>query len=258
MQTGFQIKVDLSFFKLAMNAAIDGHVADLKETLRAIEDGSYESRANAKRPDAVIHFTTSDRARSIEGAAQRSMRKCFKAIGTELVTFLDSMVGTRRLLVNGIPSAGRPLYGEEQIREYVQFAVDAEIAKVARDRSLTNPAKIDELGIPSAAAERLKEFIALRNCLEHHRGVPKAGLTIRLDALTLRLGDRVVESLPMEGREGEGLTVGIDQRTLTFPKGHPVQLSEADIEQTLFTVMMLADEVVQALDSRYQGDAPNP
>ena len=45
-----------------------------------------------------------------EGAAQRVVRTCYRAILTELVAFIDSVVGVRRLLVDGhLPPAGHPL-----------------------------------------------------------------------------------------------------------------------------------------------------
>jgi hypothetical protein len=91
------IALDLSAYAAMMSRAVDGHVAAMKTALRAIEDGSYLERASMKRPDAVIHFSTSDREQALDGAAQRAVRTGFRSMMTELVAFLDSVVALRRL-----------------------------------------------------------------------------------------------------------------------------------------------------------------
>src|SRR5450759_1011013 len=104
------IAIDIGAYAGTMNRAVEGHVADMKTALRAIEDGSFIERATARRPDAVIHFITSDRALALEGAAQRVVRTCYRAIVTELVAFMDSLVAVRRLLIDGcLPPPGHPL-----------------------------------------------------------------------------------------------------------------------------------------------------
>jgi hypothetical protein len=244
------VSIDLAFYAVALIRAIEGHVADMKTGLRAIEDGSFVERARSQRPSAVIKFAATEREGALAGAAQRLARTCFKSVISDLIQFLDQMVGLRRLLIKGlIPPAGKPLVGEAEILEHVRRVTERQIAEVARNRALRVPDKIAELRLPSGVDE-LQAFVKVRNCLEHQHGVPTQELTMWVRLIQFQLGDREVTALPMQGREGEGLSVRIVKHTRVFRANEPIVLTEADIENTVFTIRLLADEITKAIDAQ--------
>lgn len=247
-----EIRLNLGMYSAAMQRAIDGHIADMKIALRAIEDGSFLDRVNEKRPGAVIHVTTTSGEVSLEGAPQRLVRTCYRAMITELITFIDSVVAVRRILHAGfIAAPGPDVSGEAEILDYAQRVVAQSIADINRDRHFTNPTKIDEIGLASAA-KPLKEFVVLRNCLEHHRGIPNKALKIHVKVMKVLSCGEVITALPFVTREAGEISIRMDEEVRTFPEGQPVSLTEADVEHVAVTLTLHALEIVQYVEAARQ------
>lgn len=225
---------------------IHGHLADLRSVLRAIDDGTFVDRARTPSANAVIQLQVMDAATSATDAARRATTACFKSMITDFISFLDRMIATRRVIGRRTVIVERPLKGQDEINLYLQEVMHRAYLTVARDRSLTNPAKLRELNVSSKLASIAKSFFALRRCVEHHGGVPDTEIRLEYKRLRLATGGNEIVSLPHELAAGDTLEVGVVDEQKVLPAGQMVTLCENDIDHIAHTIQLIAREIYDA------------
>jgi len=224
---------------------IHGHVADLRNVLRAIDDGTFADRARMPAPNAVMQFQVMDAATSAADAARRATIACFKSMISEFISFLDRMIATRRLIDRSAVIVERPLNGEEEIKLYLQQVMQQTYLKVARDRALTNPAKLKELKVSSKLSSIANSFFVLRRCVEHHGGVPDTDIRLEYKRVRLSIQGAEIPSLPQVVGAGETIEVTVVDERKTLPAGQTASLSENDIVHIALTIQLIAREIYE-------------
>ena len=94
----------------------------MRQSLRALEDGSFVERATAPVPGAVIGMQFHHDV--LEDAAFRHTRRCFRSIISDLVTFMDQVLAAKRLIDQGLKVPPEGLRDAKAVLAFVQAALD--------------------------------------------------------------------------------------------------------------------------------------
>jgi hypothetical protein len=176
--------------------------------------------------------------------ARRAAVTCFKEIVSEFISFLDRLITTKRMVEGGRVVVERSLIGEDEFKAYLVERFEQKYLDVARDRKLTNPAKLAELGVSSDLSSVAMSFFTLRRCVEHHGGVPDSDITLHFKRPTVSIKGKEILRLPQPVDAGETITVNfIDDRKI-LPRGQKVMLVERDIDHIAMTIQLIARELL--------------
>ncbi len=78
-----------------------GHLGDMRQALRAIEEGTYAENARRQAPGAVMQLGMGDPGNT-DDAVVRHTSRCFRSTIADFITFLDQVIGATRLLEKGL------------------------------------------------------------------------------------------------------------------------------------------------------------
>jgi hypothetical protein len=237
------VTIRLPDYRDQLMQQIGSHVADLTQALRSLEEGTFSEQAMKKGQSQVFHVTYSNLDIQ-RGAEQRHIEKCFRAVIASFITYLDQMIAMQRLSVEGIPI--EKVLEQHEALEYVQGQIQHAITVVATDRSLTNPKKIESfLGLRQWSKDAALSLFALRRCYEHHGGVAESDFTIRYGATRIFGGDQEIGSLPFMLHAGQGLSLRRIEKEIDVKAGKPVQLTEQEFRDIVFTIEVLGLEILE-------------
>jgi hypothetical protein len=221
-----------------------GHVADLAHALKSIADGSFQELA----AQPAVHELGRLQHPGVDVSArahQRQLAKCLRAMVGDFIFYLDELAAHKKLRADGIPIVEQ-LVGEAAIISYVENHIQAAIRARAQDRRIKAPAKIDLFAIPDVSKAAAKEFVTLRNCLEHHDGIPSRNIAITVSEIQFTTTTGRVVNPPCVLEAGEGLQVGMNRAVMTFPANQELELSEPMVRKMAFTLEMISKEVFEA------------
>jgi len=240
--------------------AVDGHVAQLKNVLRALEDGQFIERARAHRPGVVVQLGLAENSAVEEVAAQTATSTCFKAIASDFISFLDRLIAFQRLMRQGTIHIQRDLVSAEELLEYAKQTLEDLYGIVARDRALTNPKKVAELALTGDDEQIALSYFTLRRCIEHHGSMPDSDITLYFKLIVIFAGDKEITALPYVAKAGQAISMKIDVSSKTFPAGTRITLTEDDIDHIAMTIRFMASEIVRCVSARLLAErgAPNP
>jgi hypothetical protein len=244
----YQVNINPDLFVAEFQNAIEGHVADLRNTLRALEDGSFAQRASTPRADVVIHLELGLSGSGAEQTAGRACNGCFLDLTRALINYLDRMIAVQKCIAEP-PPVPSGTSGREGVIRVVSEYLEGVHRTVARDTGLTNPRKIDRFpGLVDGARQAALSYFGLRRCLEHHGGVPDRELRIQYHKLSIVAGGHEITKLPYVAAENTAISLRTEAETKVFPAGTDVALTEADIEKIVFTLQsIIAPEVRRCL-----------
>lgn len=249
MPTNHRITINPDGYIGQLQKALAGHMSDLRNTLRSIEDGSYAIRARVTRPNAVISFQLPPMGSHNTGdAAASACNGCFLDLVRELITYLDWMIAVQRLIQKKIV-APRAIHGMKEVQDFVGGQLKESYLCVARDASLTNPKKISEFSaIADLARKAALSYFAVRRCLEHRSGASSEELVLYTLKPLICVGGKEITTLPHAVDKGNAISVRMEEDTRTFVPGSIIRLTEADVEGVYFTIQhVIAPEVRRCL-----------
>jgi len=210
--------------------------------MKAVEEGEYASRASGQSFGLVrVEFDADLPA----GAAERAAAGCFRAVVASFISFLDKLIAIRSVSQDGI-RIERELHGYEEAIGYFHAYVTKRISETARNRSLTNPRKIDLFPSLSGFSKRAAlGYFALRRCLEHHQGIPQEDIELCILNQTVFVDDVEVTTLPWVIKAGQEVKLKLVPAAKRFVAGSRVALSPADAYAIAFTIRVaLAPEAL--------------
>jgi len=150
----------------------------LRSVLRALEDGSFHRGAQTGRPGAILQFQFASSDIPAASAASAACNDCFLSFTRALVELIDRLLAIRRLVATPLVVPAH-VKSHTELDAHVGNLIEEEYQKVARDQSLSNPAKVAQFErLDTFEKEATLSYFTLRRCLEHHGGVPKEDLTI--------------------------------------------------------------------------------
>lgn len=234
-----EFKINPDVYLAQMHQQTAASLAELRNTLRAIDDGSFAQRAAAPRPDGVVSFQLDGPQTVNQEAVHRACASSFLGLVRALITFIDRMVAVKRCLGQTIqiPSTVSTL---AELQAFLDTQLEETYTNVARDTRLTNPVKLASLGVATDFVNKAAlSYFSLRRCLEHHNGIPDKDIDVLYSKLTILAGNEEITKLPFVATEGMQITMKLDDSKRTFPAGDRVQLSEHDIEQIFFTIQSI-------------------
>lgn len=234
-----ELKINLDTYLREFQQQLTTHLASLRATLRALEDGSFHEKVALQRSESVIHFQVGiDEGASLNlvgGACNR----CFLDLTRALITYMDRMISIRRLKGTEVKFPPN-IHSNEDLQSFVLAQFESHYRSVAADRRLTNPRKLQELsGLGTFEKQASLSYFELRRCLEHHGSVPSSDITIYFIRPVVLAGDVEITQLPYVAPENTGINLRIDRPALQFLAGQKVQLKESDAENISMTLQML-------------------
>lgn len=240
-----QINIDSRVYLGQFQREVAGHISDLRNILRTIEDESFLSRSQQQGPNIVMHIQAPGAPMEKSDATQRAINNSFLAMIRSVVSFVDRIVAIKRAdgkLITNVPE-GTPI-GEEMF-PYVEEHLDEFYREVAEDTRLSNPTKVGLLnGLPVWVEESLRSMFAVRRALEHHSSRTKSEITLKLRQMKLTIGDQEIDKLPMHVTKGAELRMQIAEANKVFESGTKIMLSEMDIENLFFTLQNIVGTAI--------------
>jgi hypothetical protein len=238
-----------------LQTSITNEVADLRSILRRLEDSSYLEKALTPRHDALMQLgikpsiATAD-TNAVTQAAGSACNRCFHNLVRSLLTFIDRLIAIRRFVAEGMELPP----GNQTVAD-VQFLINERLDEmyqvVAHDRSLSNTRKIGEFALPAGLASKsLLSFVTLRNCLEHHGGIPSQEIKVTALKLVLSHGGEEITQLPHEVEGGATVSLIADEHEWEFPAKVAVVLTEDQIEAVYMTIIYsIARALIHAINT---------
>lgn len=242
------IMINADWYIGGLQSTLAAEIAALRNSLRAIEDGSFLERAMIPRPDAVLKFQVDVTASRAEPARAAACNRCFLGLVRALIAFIDRMLALQEFTRHPAALAGH-IATIEDLRRFIAERIDETYRRFAADTRLRNPSKLDMFqGLGDFAKKASLSYFALRRSLEHHGGVPREDVTVHFLKHTLLAGDQEIARLPFQAEAGTQIRVRADEVSRAFLPGEKAALSEADVEAIFFTIQTLvAPSIVRTL-----------
>jgi hypothetical protein len=229
----FKINPDVYLASLHQHTAAS--LAEMRNTLRAIDDGSFAQRASAPRPQSVVQFGI-DNVHADQNAVYKACASAFLDLVRSVITFIDRMVAMRRCVGQSIqiPPTVTSL---PELQAFLEGQLEDAYSIVARDTKLTNPAKLQSLAVPTDFVEKaVLSYFAVRRCLEHHNGIPDKDISLWYFKSTIFCGEEEITAVPFVAKEAATVSIKFDAVERVLSAGKKIQLTEFDIEQIFFTI----------------------
>lgn len=178
-------------------------------------------------------------------APERAARTCFLNVIGKYIGFLDKLIASQRLTHVDLE---HEIHSMEELQSFVNECFERETAKVARDKSLSNPKKIDCFQNSSAyLRDTSKAYFQLRRALEHHNDVPGSDLVIPTQRIGFLAGAEEIKTLGVMLPKGEALAIKMFHEELRFAKGQKITLKPQNAYDLVFTMrMVLAPEIFRS------------
>jgi hypothetical protein len=245
-----EFKINPDVYLAQMHQQTAASLAEVRNTLRALDDGSFAQRAATPRPEGIVSFRLDNTQAIDQDAVHRACASCFLGLVRALITFIDRMVAVKRRVGQSvqIPSTVSNL---ADLQTFLAHQLEETYTNVARDTKLSNPAKLGSLGIASDfVSNAALSYFSLRRCLEHHNGIPDRDIKLLYSKLTFFGGREEITKLPFVAKEGANVTMKLDDSERVFHAGDKVQLAEHDIEQIFFTIQsVIGPQIRQTIGS---------
>ncbi len=250
---------DLTPWLPQLYAELDGCLADLAQTMSAIQEGTYAERATGQRFGLVEVNFPPDSSYFSSKALQRASETCFRAAIASFISFLNKLIATVLLRKEGI-RIERDLSAYEEIQEYFNAYLARKISQVASDRALTNPKKLNYFPSLSDFSKRAAlSYFALRRSLEHHQGMPQEDIEIHVYRQKLFIDDVETTELPAVCHGGQMVQLRLVTDRKILPMGTRVILSPEDAHAIVFTIRVaLAPEVFKVHVESFQNAKAAP
>jgi len=237
------ITADLSGWIFELSRELDGIVADMANICVAVQQKTYEANLDIFRAGITrVIFENPDQLS--ERAPARAARICFLSAIGHFISFLDKLIASQKYSKEGIKIV-KDLAGTEELMTYVEEYISQQIHKVAADKTLNNPKKLDAFaGIDPASRATCLALFELRRTLEHHQGIPRNDLTVLVKRAVLYVDDQEVKELSFKITEGQKLEVRVISWQRFFVAGVKIALSPQDAYDLVFTIRnFLAPEI---------------
>ncbi len=238
--------IDLTGWLGDVQRNLDACLADLAQVCNAAERQTYAENLAAQR-FGVSRLVLNHAPQLAENASERAARTCFlQAIG-QFIGFLDKLIASRRAVDAGI-TITRNIVGNEDLEAYMVEYMDAQIAIVARDQSLSNPKKIDFFnGLDATIRTTALQYFQLRRTMEHHQDTTTADLTYSIRRIALFVEDKEVRELPYTVEAGQRVEMRVLTEERKYPAGTKIVLSPEDAYDLVVTLRhFIVPEVFRA------------
>jgi hypothetical protein len=244
---GIRVTIDTGFYLNAVSVAVARHVVDLRVALRSFEDGSFRDKAEMASTGALLKFTIEPKGME-ETAPARLCNRCFVTMVGELVTFLDRMVAVQNCMAQP-PLVPAAVTTTARVQALVLQRIEDEYRSVARDRTLTNPRKLERFpAIDANVKNAALSYFDLRRTIEHHGSRPIRDVTVRFARLKLLAGDVEITQPGHVVAENTAVNLGMNYESRLLPIGDAVVLEEHELEHIMFTIQhLIAPEVLRSM-----------
>jgi hypothetical protein len=243
--------INLESFLALLQQGLASAGASLRNTLRSVEEGTFNDRARRSNSDAVVQFSMDVQPPAVTAAYLDACNKCFLDQVRALVAYVDQLLSGEKC-VNELRLPLKDFSGPEELKAAFDRHLEAAYQDVSRNSHLTNPRKLEMLGdMPSFAKEASLSYFEVRRCIEHHSCVPQREIVLCYIQLTPVVNGIAVERLPVEVPAGGIVTLRTDQLTKSFRANERMALSEADIERATLTIHgLIAPSMLNAVRTK--------
>lgn len=244
-----RLTINIDNYYNQLVAEIDSCIANLQNTLRSLEDGSYETRAMQPNPNSVIEFALKN-TKDPTAIRKKELNNSFKAIVSTFLDFLDNMIAVTNTIDEGIRIT-KSLSGVDQIQDYVKEHLKVAIQKVAKDRKLNSIDKIDKFqGLSEFSKESAIGYVSLRNSIEHHKGIANRCIELKFKRFKMFADGDEITSLPLVVPAGGEIYVRFGVESRCIIKGQEIEFEEQELTDIALTIKLnIAPEIQKSLGS---------
>ena len=233
-----------------LREAIEGPLAQMRITLRAIENESYEEQRNSPTPGGSVPLVLTT-APDLSAIQQRALREAFLAIIRAFVDFIDTLAGLKEV-VSGNFQVTRDLTSADEFLAFFQEIRDEHTRKIAQDRRLSAYEKVRIIAaLPDEQDRMVTGYFKTRRALEHHKAIPTEDIYLGAYAVRIEVdGTDIVESLPYHAEAGQQLRVGLFEQGRTIAAGQEIALSELEVSYIANSILLwIAPTLIKGLNS---------
>jgi hypothetical protein len=241
------VSVDGTGWLHQLTADLEVALADLANTMKAVADGTYAKNVSSGQHFGLLQVRFPNAADFVPKAVARAAEDCFRASVANFISFLDKLIATSHIRNEGI-TTDRDITSEEDLKIYVNDYLSRKISKVASDRTLTNPRKIEYFPtVPDFSKQAVSGYFALRRALEHHQGVATEKIELCFLKKRLFVGEQEITHFPIFIKSGGTLGLKVTQEVKTFLPGEKIELTPEDVYGIILTLRMaIAPQVFDA------------
>lgn len=252
--SGLNVSIKLDAYLNKLIHEIDTHLVSTQHILRSLEDGTYFAKADRTRPGSVVRMELNNLKDPVT-VSKGELNQCFKELVSTFLDFIDQLIGVSIVMSNQNMQISRDLHGIEEIKGYINEYIQSEIQKVARDQSLRSNTKIDMLpGLSPSSKKTAKDYVALRNSLEHQKGIANRDINLRWRAVRIYIGDEAINELPIIAEKDSVISLSIPIESRLIAKGDEIEISEEELEGIAFNIKnMLAPEATKSDSKEKEG-----
>ncbi len=158
-----------------------------------------------------------------------------------LQDYMDKLIAVINLSKETIEL--RPDMTENQIQDFIDEKYRDMLLKVATDRSLRIPTKLDMLLFEPTVQDTktaIQSFYSIRNGLEHHKGISKKEqeLKYRRIGTATTSGQEVTGPGPLP--PGEGLVLTTFEDTIRIDKGGQLAIKRSQLDGIILNILTFA------------------
>ena len=125
----------------------------LRNTLRSVEEGTFNGGARRSNSDAVVQFAMDVQPPAVTAAYLEACNKYFIDQIRALVAYIDQLLSAEKC-VNELRLPLKDFNGPEDLKAAFDRHLEAAYQDISRNSRLTNPRKLEMLGdLPSFAKE---------------------------------------------------------------------------------------------------------
>ena len=241
-----QVSINADMYIAQLEASFAASLASMRHTLRAIEDGSFISKAGECSPKSVLQIRIATTEANCPEAITRACNNCFIELIRAFITFLDRMIALQRVTKKQL-KLGNSWATAEELLEYVKEVMESEYLMVAQDTQLRNPDKIAMFhNLPDFPKRAALSYFSVRKCLEHHSGQTAKSIVMHYTKPVVTADGEEIQAFPIEVQKGTEIGIRMSREYREWKKGEIVELNEAIVDHVYFTIRhVIAPQIKQ-------------
>ncbi len=219
--TDAQINISINLDKYAAKCewSLQTRMRDLNVSMNTLESGLADNLGAAYSPQPGITLAF-DRPEQPYQTRYNVLASTVRNVVHDVVSFIEELMAIEDL-TNDYSNLAIPLpLDQKEVDRIVTDEIVARTLSIARNPKISAPTKLKKyLPKESRSYEMARSYVDLRNCIEHHHGIPKADLQVLVRSI----------KIPPIGVPLEAVTISLQERTITYTMGKRLDLVYQDV-----------------------------
>jgi len=230
----YKATLNIDRYIAIVNEEIDVSIISMRTMLRSIDEGTCVTGSCVTNSSiANMHYLPIKQSDAVK---KKEILKAFNNVIRSFLDFLDIAVAFSLLRGKTINSE-RPFQTKEEILHFLEEKIDYSIQEIANDRSRNSSAKLRFFSLSSENLEAARNYIALRNDIEHHKGIAKNDLTIYWNVIKLQVEGKDI-AIPQRVEAGQIMSIKFENKSRIISSGEAINISEEELDGIVLCIKM--------------------